>query len=206
MNLNSVPTKGNLIAAKSNLALSKQGFELMDKKRNILVHEITQLQEKAVEIQGEIDSTFREAYAALEQANVELGIKNVESFAFNVPPIDDIKIKSRSVMGTEIPLVKHDSDNHPPVYSFFGTTEALDRAKQCFEKVADLTIELSMIEDSALRLAYNIRKTQKRANALQNVMIPNYEKLVKTIGDALEEKEREDFTRLKVLKGWMEKK
>ena len=200
MNLNSVPTKGNLMAAKSSLALARQGFELMDKKRNILIREIMNLNDKAKSIQSEIDSTFSDAYAALEKANIELGIKNVETVAFNVEPEQSIRIKSRSVMGTEIPLVTYDEDIHNPVYSFHKTTESLDKAKNCFEKVKILTIKLSMIESAAYRLAYNIKKTQKRANALKNITIPNYEELVITINNALEEKEREEFTRLKVIK------
>lgn len=200
MNLNTVPTKGNLIAAKSSLTLARQGYELMDKKRNILIREIMDLNERAKDIQTEIDETFAEAYSALEKANVELGIKNVETFAFNVTPESSIRIKSRSIMGTEIPLVKHKEEQRNPVYSFYGTTESLDKAKARFEKVKDLTIKLSMIENAAYRLAYNIKKTQKRANALKNITIPNYETLIKTISNALEEKEREEFTRLKVIK------
>ena len=192
MDLNAVPTKGNLIAAKNSLALAKQGFELMDKKRNILVREIMDLNAKAKDIQDDIDKTFTEAYTALERANIELGIQNVEIFAFNVPLEPDVKIKS--------PLVTNNESVHNPVYSFYGTTESLDKAKTCFEKVKDLTIRLSMIENSAYRLAYNIKKTQKRANALKNITIPTYEGLVKTISNALEEKEREEFTRLKVIK------
>lgn len=203
MNLNTVPTKGNLIAAKSSLELARQGYELMDKKRNILIREIMDLNERAKDIQTEIDETFTKAYSALEKANVELGIRNVETFAFNVPPESSIRIKSRSIMGTEIPLVNHKEQQRNPVYSFYGTTESLDRAKASFEKVKDLTIKLSMIENAAYRLAYNIKKTQKRANALKNITIPSYESLVKTISNALEEKEREEFTRLKVIKSRM---
>ena len=69
-----------------------------------------------------------------------------------------------------------------------------------FEKVKDLTVKLSMVENSAYLLAANIKKAQKRANALQNITIPRYETLVKDIANALEEKEREEFTRLKVIK------
>lgn len=200
MDLKAVPTKGNLIAAKNSLALSRQGFELMDKKRNILIREIMDLNAKAKNIQSEIDRTFAAAYEALQQANVEMGIDNVETFAFNVPEENSIKIKSRSIMGTEIPLVQHTEDAHTPVYSFFGTKEALDKARANFERVKKLTIRLSMIENAAYRLAYNIKKTQKRANALKNITIPTYETLVTTIDNALQEKEREEFTRLKVIK------
>ena len=200
MDPNTFPTKGNLILAKNSLALSRQGFELMEKKRNILIREMMELIDQAKDIQAQIDETFRTAYAALQKANMELGIAFVQQVSYTVPVEDSVRIKTRSVMGTEIPLVKHKEEVQNPVYSFYGTTESLDEAKSHFEKVKDLTIRLSMIENAAYRLAYNIKKTQKRANALQNITIPNYEVLVKTIENALEEKEREEFTRLKVIK------
>jgi V/A-type H+-transporting ATPase subunit D len=129
-----------------------------------------------------------------------MGIRNVETCAFNVPVENSVEIKTRSIMGTEIPLVKYKPGRSDTAYSFLGTTESLDEAKAEFERVKDLTIQLSMIENSAYRLAYNIKKTQKRANALKNITIPRYEVLTKSIGNALEEKEREEFTRLKVIK------
>ena len=83
-----------------------------------------------------------------------------------------------------------------------STRESLDKAREKFNEVKRLTVKLSMIENSAYRLASNIKKTQKRANALKNITIPTYETLVKTITNALEEKDREEFTRLKVIKSW----
>lgn len=103
-------------------------------------------------------------------------------------------------MGTEIPLVESDESPSMPTYAYYGTSQALDEAKAAFDKVKQLTIQLSMIENSAYRLATNIKKTQKRANALKNITIPTYEVLTKSIQEALEEKEREEFTRLKVIK------
>jgi len=77
---------------------------------------------------------------------------------------------------------------------------SLDETCEKFRRVKELTIRLAQIETSAYRLAYNIKKTQKRANALQNITIPKYEMLTREIENALEEKEREEFTRLKVIK------
>lgn len=200
MNLNTFPTKGNLIAAKNSLALARQGYGLMDKKRNILIRELMQLIDKAKEIQSEIDSTYRLAYKALEQANIELGIDYVSELATAVPIDNGIIIKTRSVMGTEIPLVQYKEEDIKLSYAFYNTRECLDNARMHFKKVKDLTIKLSMIENSAYRLASNISKTQKRANALKNITIPRYETISKSITNALEEKEREEFTRLKVIK------
>lgn len=207
MNLKAFPTKGNLILAKNSLALARQGYELMDKKRNILIRELMNLIEQAKQIQSEIDKTFSAAYKALQKANIEMGINEVNAFADAVQIENTIRIKTRSIMGTEIPLVEYDNSSQgAPVYSFYNTTESLDAAKAGFEKVKELTLKLSMIENAAYRLAYNIKKTQKRANALQNITIPEYEVLVKSISEFLEEKEREEFTRLKVIKRMSENK
>ena len=200
MDPNTFPTKGNLMLAKNSLALSRQGFELMDKKRNILIRELMELIDQAKEIQTQIDSTFTKAYHALQAANMTLGISRVEQLGHTVPLEQSIRIKSRSVMGTEIPLVECDPPTNRPTYSFYSTNSALDEARAAFEEVKSLTVRLSMIENAAYRLAVNIKKTQKRANALKNITIPRYEQLTKDISNALEEKEREEFTRLKVIK------
>jgi V/A-type H+-transporting ATPase subunit D len=200
MNPNTFPTKGNLILAKNSLKLAKQGYELMDKKRNILMRELMELIDKAKEVQSEIDTTFSSAYMALQQANIEMGINTVSELSNTIPEEDSIRIKQRSIMGTEIPLVEYDSSISKPTYAFFQTKLSLDEATKRFLKVKDLTIRLSEIENSAYRLATNINKTQKRANALKNITIPTYSSLVQEISNALEEKEREEFTRLKVIK------
>lgn len=200
MDPNTFPTKGNLILAKNSLALAKQGYELMDKKRNILIRELMELIAEATDIQEEIDTTFTEAYRALQKANIQMGIHEVERIALSVSVEDSIRIKRRSVMGTEIPKVEYDRKEQGPAYSFYHTKMSLDEACQQFEKVKELTIRLAEVENSAYRLAYNIQKTQKRANALSNITIPKYENRAREIQEYLEEKEREEFTRLKVIK------
>lgn len=202
MNINMFPTKGNLIAAKNSLALAKQGYDLMDKKRNILVREMMDLVDQASAIQTEIDTTFRAAYDALQQANIELGIHMVQDIAETVPVENTVRIKTRSIMGTEIPLVEYDKEagRRRPDYAFYSTRVSLDEAQEAFNRVKELTVKLSTIETSAIRLATSIKKTQKRANALKNITIPTYEAVVRSITNALEEKEREEFTRLKVIK------
>ena len=206
MNPNTFPTKGNLILAKNSLALAKLGYGLMDKKRNILIRELMGLIDEAKDIQAEIDTTFTQAYEALQLANIELGINYVQEIGRAVPVENSIDIKARSIMGTEIPLVRYDASSLRPTYAFGDTRQSLDEARVKFEKVKELTIKLSMVENSAYRLASNIKKTQKRANALKNITIPAYETLTKDISNALEEKEREEFTRLKVIKRMKENK
>lgn len=200
MDTNSFPTKGNLIIAQNTLHMSQQGYELLDKKRNILIKELMDLIDKATDIQNQIDITFKEAYAALQEANIELGISNVEMISYAVPEENGVTLKLRSIMGVEIPMVSIEDKEQRPPFGFYSTTTTLDNAYLKFEKVKRLTVSLSEIENSAYRLANSIKKTQKRANALKNITIPRYKNLVSSIQNSLEEKEREEFTRLKVIK------
>ena len=120
------PTKGNLMLAKNSLALARQGYDLMDKKRNILIRELMDLIEEARTIQEEIDSTFTYAYQCLQRANIENGISMVEQLAYTVPIENSITIQTRSIMGTEIPHVKYVPDAGQPNYAFSTTKESID--------------------------------------------------------------------------------
>lgn len=194
------PTKGNLIKAKGTLALSEQGFDLMDKKRNILVREMLSLMEEAKLIQARISETFSKAYMALQNANLTIGITNVQDIAEAIHEEERIEIVSRSLMGAEMPVIKRIDASIEPQYGFARTNVSLDEAYVNFVRVKLLVVELAEIENAIYRLANNIRRTQKRANALQNIMIPKYKNVVGHISNALEEKDREEFTRLKMIK------
>lgn len=200
-----VPTKGNLILAKNTLTLCKTGYGLLDKKRNILIREMMNLIDAAKEIQGKIETTFHEAYSALQQANVDLGIDTVEKIGFAIDIENSVEIKFRSVMGVEIPIVLMDDTVEKPAYGMKNTTSSLDEAVLKFGNVKRLTRQLAQVEISIYRIADSVKKTQKRANALKNIMIPRYEAETKNIQNALEEKDREEFSRLKVIKAQKEK-
>jgi V/A-type H+-transporting ATPase subunit D len=198
------PTKGNLITAKNTLSLSKLGFDLMDKKRNILVREMINLMDEARYLQSHISTTFAEAYFALQNANLTIGITNIKDIADAVEEETDIEIKVRSLMGVEMPMIKKLTDTIQPRYGFVRTNVSLDEAYTKFEEVKKLIVILAEVENAIYRLAHNVKRTQKRANALQNIMIPKYETIVSHITNALEEKEREEFTRLKMIKSFKE--
>lgn len=200
MNKSIAPTKGNLMSAKNTLRLSRQGYEMLDKKRNILIREMMLLIDQAKDIQASIEDTFAKAYRALGTANLVMGIDNVQDIMHMMPIEDRIEVKMRGVMGVEIPVVRCPADDSGLKYSLHFTHSALDEAVLRFGEVKRLTVQLSEIENAVYRLAMNIKKTQKRANALKNITIPLYEKITKDISVALEEKEREEHTRLKIIK------
>ncbi|MBE5039439.1 V-type ATP synthase subunit D [Ructibacterium gallinarum] len=200
-----VPTKGNLIIAKNTLALCRTGYDLLDKKRNILIREMMNLIDEAKKIQSTIETTFSEAYSALQQANIDIGIDTVEKLGYAIDVEDSVSIKFRSVMGVEIPIVIMDEKVEKPSYGMQNTTSSLDEAVVKFGNVKRLTRQLAQIEISVYRIADSVKKTQKRANALKNIMIPRYEAETRNIQNALEEKDREEFSRLKVIKAQKQK-
>jgi len=192
------PTKGNLLAIKKTLHLAKIGYELMDRKRNILIRETMGLLDTAKEIQNSINTTYSDAYAALQLANMTLGI--CDDLANTIPVDNGLTLDFRSVMGVDIPIVHYEEKDITNLYGYSRTNAALDDAFSKFDKVKKLTVKLAEVENCVYRLANAIKKTQKRANALKNIIIPRFEGNVKFITDALEEKEREEFSRLKVIK------
>lgn len=197
------PTKGNLIATKKSNALAKVGYELMDRKRNILIREIMTHLDDVKMLREKITITFSKAYLALQEANTTLGI--ITDLVEAIPIDNGISITYRSVMGVEIPRIIYEKPMYKLTYGMERANTKFDYAYRCFYEVKTLTIKLAEIENSVYRLANAIVKAQKRANALKNVVIPEFEGNIKYISDSLEEKDREEFTRQKVIKTNKEK-
>lgn len=194
------PTKANLIKSKDSLAFSVKGFSLLDKKRTVLIREVMGLVEKANEIQAKVQVNFEEGYKALQIVNLTIGINNVQEIALSIAKDENFEILYRSVMGLEVPMVEYTPSKDQPTYSFYRTNPALDIAVKKFTQIKYLIYELAEIENAVYKIAMEIKKTGKRANALDKILIPRYQEAVKYIQDVLEEKEREDFFRLKKIK------
>ena len=192
------PTKGNLIASKKTLSLSTMGYDLMDKKRNILIREMMGLVDQAKQLRDEVDAIYDQAFAALRNANITLG--DIGEIAESVPLDDGITIGYRRVMRVDIPTIHLEKRPLELSYGLYDSNSQLDYAFLCFQKVKEITVTLAEIENAAAGLSDAIVKTQRRANALKNVVIPNLESTVKYISDSLDEKDREEFSRLKVIK------
>ena len=199
------PTKANLMNTKKSLELAKLGYDLMDRKRNILVREMMRLIDEAKVVQQAIGSVYADAYDALKRASLNLG--DCSRFAGAIPVDDSVSLDYRSVMGVEVPTLEiHPRETDVRDFGFLATNSDFDEACRKFNEVKTLTVRLAQIENSVYRLADAVKKTQKRSNALNNIMIPRLSETVKFITEALDEKEREDFSRLKVTKRTKEKK
>ncbi len=195
----SAPTKGNLIAARHSRELALTGFDLMDKKRNILIRELMAMTSRAKEIRGQIDSIFAAAYDSLTTAEISLTASTEAIVSVQID--DSLSMRYRSVMGVELSsVVSTPKEKEQMPFGLFDSNTSLDGAYLRFSDAKALILELADTENAIFRLAYAIRKTQKRANALKNIIIPSLDADIARISDVLDESQREEFTRLKVVK------
>ncbi|MCS7232906.1 MAG: V-type ATP synthase subunit D [Synergistetes bacterium] len=198
-------TKSGLLQVKELLSLARQGYKLMDQKRSILISEIMKYFENARELQERIVRESQRAYEALTLAATLLGIESIEEIAKGAEEKISVEIFERGVLGVPIPTLAIEGDDlesekFTPFYSAYRTNMALDNAVLSFRKLLKLITFLAEVETTIYRLAKEINITRKRANALEQVIIPDLEKTKKRIESHLEEREREEFFKLKRLK------
>jgi len=198
--INLPPTRSNYLKIKADLAFAREGYNILDQKREVLTNELMHLAHDAGVLQEKVGKIFSESYQALEDARLTMGQERVEWAALAVNQTIEIKIKNRGVMGVAIPVVTAHGELTEMPYSFGDTMATLDAASNAFREVLQWITQLAEIEASVWRLAHELLKTQRRVNALQYIFIPNYQETMDFIQSAIEEREREEIFRLKLLK------
>jgi len=195
-----VPTRGNLFRLAKKLKMAQKGHALLEQKRQILMLELSSTIAKARKVQKEVAEVFQEAYSALQRANISLGVETVEEIAHSIPEERRFVIRLRSVMGVEVPEVDPLEPKANPAYSFLETSSSTDEAYLAFCKVRSILSQLAEVENAVYRLAVQVRRTNRRVNALEKVVIPLTQASISEISSVLEESEREDFVRMKTAK------
>jgi H(+)-transporting ATP synthase, vacuolar type, subunit D len=203
--INVAPTRSNLLRIKQDLQFAKEGYEILNRKREVLSTELIRMAHNAEELQRQVWQLLAEAYAAMEKAQLKMGRERVEWAALAANKTVDVQLKVRGVMGVSVPVIESHGEPPEMLYSLGDTSASLDEASEAFAKVLKLIPELSMVVTTVWRLANELRKTQRRVNALQYIFIPEYEETVLFIVSSLEERDREETFRLKLLKHKSEK-
>ncbi|MBN1874374.1 MAG: V-type ATP synthase subunit D [Anaerolineae bacterium] len=198
--LHIAPTRSNLIRTRQMRNLAREGFEILDKKREVLTTELMHIVHEALTLQAQMWARLDDAYRALEMARLSMGREHLEWTSLSVNASVEVEVTPRSVMGVVIPSVEaHGAPPEMP-YGLGDTTVALDEAVVNFRRVVEEIPQFAETLTTVWRLARELQKTQRRVNALQHVFIPQYEETVTFIENALEEREREEVFRLKRIK------
>lgn len=203
---NLAPTKTNLLNLSQELTFARQGYELLDQKRNILVIELLGLVDQATDYEKQVHRALAEAFDSLEKAVLAGGKLPLLNVAGAVDIEASFELRQRKVMGVRLPVVETDFRENPPYYSPTETSFRVDRTIESFKEALQLMGRLAELKVSIFRLAREVRRTIRKVNALERIAIPELRETVKQIQDRLEENEREMFTLMKLVKTRLEQK
>lgn len=201
------PTRMELLKLKDREKLAVKGHSLLKEKRDALIKEFFDILDRVKGSRGKVEETLKSAFEDLTAAQVIMGDSAVQKSALSVKESVDVDIDSRSIMGVVVPVMDSKMEKRTLInrgYSFADTSVRLDEAAKKFEESLALIIELGEIEKTIYLLAAEIESTKRRVNALEHIMIPKLQNTVKSIEMRLQEMERENFVRLKMIKSTIE--
>ncbi|MBR5646602.1 MAG: V-type ATP synthase subunit D [Treponema sp.] len=198
--LNIAPTKSNLILMKEQLAVSTNGYELLEEKREILVDELMKLVEQVKQLEAEMDKVINEAYPAFKEMLLSEGADQIERISHGIKYDFDINEKVVNVAGIQFQTVEVTVPQKEVFHSFMGTYANTDATIVKFFDLLSILSKMAEIRTIVWRLALEVKKTQRRVNALDKMIIPQTVETAKYIEGVLEERERENIFVLKALK------
>ena len=200
MNINVAPTKSNLLTTKEQLAVSTNGYELLEEKREILVRELMSLVEQVKLLEDEIQQAIDEAYPAFKRMLMIDGADQVERISHAIHYDFEMTERVEVVGGMQFETIDVELPQKELFYSFLGTYANTDEVIVKFFKLLSLLTQMASIRTIVWRLAEEVKRTQRRVNALDKMIIPQATETIKYIESVLEERERENVFVLKALK------
>ena len=198
--LNIAPTKSSLLILRRQLIFAVEGYELLEQKRQILVFELAGCCVSARAAETRAAEAMGRAYAALREAALDIGGRALDLAALGVGLDHQVTLSERHLMGLRLPRAQTRIEPPGAQFGLTGTTAHVDAAMRRFVEVLPLLAEAAALKTAAARLSRELRKTQRRCNALSKILIPNYRQTIAFITAALEERERESFVILKLLR------
>lgn len=198
-----------LLARKAQIALAEQGRELLEQKRTALMKALLQTADRVLEHSDVLQQAAAEARLALARAAATAGSEAVQSAAIASRQELPLQVSTANVMGVRVPHIEEKQVTRPALgrgYSIVGTSLTIDEAASAFEIEVDAILQLAESELRLTRLADEIQGTSRRLNALDHLLIPRLEAERDYIQIALDERERTDHFRLKLVKRILERK
>jgi V/A-type H+/Na+-transporting ATPase subunit D len=201
-----LPTKIELIRLRRSLLTARRVYRVLDDKRAVLLKRLDEMIQKASTAREEIWQPLSDAYFALYDAYLKLGPLRLEGIAANTPPQVDVDVKVRRIVDVDIPALTLTEKDMSMTYGFADSSVAVDKASMSLRKTLASILKAAEFENAIFRLASELERTQRLINALQYLIIPRYESSIRYIQATLEEREREEFVRLKHVKKVLERK
>ncbi len=201
---NVAATKIELLKYKRSSQVATMVQKILDDKRKVLLKNIEEMIEEASKARGGIWEPLQDIYKSVNEAYLTLGTSTVDSVAESTPPVMEVDVNIRRVVDVKIPALAVTEKDKSMPYGFADTNSSIDRAAKQIKEILPKICKAAEYENSIFSLAKALEKTQKLLNALENVIIPQYQERIRFILATLEEREREEFAKLKKVKAAME--
>jgi len=198
--LNIAPTKSNLLSLRRQLVFAEEGYDLLEQKRQILIFELMSRLARAQELERAVAELSRRAFDALREATFDAGSVNLERAALAVRGQYELTLGGQHLMGMRIPKITLQLQGAGAPFGVGATPGSADVAMLRFRELLPRLAELAELQNAMMRLARELRKTQRRCNALSKVFIPVYRQTIAYLAGTLEERERESLTILKLIR------
>lgn len=198
--LNVSPTKSSLLILKRQLAFAEEGYDLLEQKRQILIFELMNRLDRARQVEKRLQDILPKAYAALSEALLDIGSAALDRLALGAEMRHEVSLSFQSLMGMRLARVTTNIEPAGPRFGVMGTSANTDEAMLRFVEVLPVIAELAELQNAVIRLAREYRRTQRRCNALSRKIIPSHKETITYIAESLEERERESFTILKMIR------
>ena len=204
---NVTATKIELFKYKRSSQVASMVQKILDDKRKVLLKNIEEMIAEAQKTRGGIWEPLQDIYQSVNESYLSLGVATVDSVAQSTPGVMEVESDVKRVVDVTIPvLTVTEKDTKSIPYGFADTNASIDRGAKLIKDLLPKICKAAEYENSIFSLAKALEKTQKLLNALENVIIPQYKQRVRFILATLEEREREEFARLKKVKASMEKR
>jgi V/A-type H+-transporting ATPase subunit D len=201
-------TKIELIKIRRSIQVAKMVHKILDDKREVLLKKIDEMIEEANKARGDIWSPLGEIYTAVYDAYMSLGTATLESVSDSTPSVMEVDVNVRRIVDVKIPTlqVRTTQGGQDLSYGFVETNASVDKAARLIKNMLPKVCKAAEYENAIFSLAKELERTQKLINALEFVIIPQYENAIAFIRATLEEREREEFVRLKKVKAVLDKR
>jgi V/A-type H+-transporting ATPase subunit D len=198
--LNVAPTKSNQLAMKRDLAMATEGFNLLEQKREILVMELMRLVDRVRTVQAEVDQHRQQAYETLRKAIARNGYHRMRSIGAGIHYEHKVRSDTRVTAGIRVPTIAIEPGALTSQFGFAGTDSLVDQTMRDFLILLEAVGRLAELESAVWLLARELKKTQRRVNALEQIFIPDFKDTLGHIRDVLEGKDLESFFMMKMVK------
>lgn len=201
-----LPTKIELIRIRRSLTVSRKVHKILDDKREVLLRRLDETIEEAQRARADVWTPLSEAYRALYDAYLRMGANKLEAIAATTPPTVDVGVNVRRIVDVDVPTLEITARKAGLTYGFADTSASLDQAAKLLRAVLPGIVKAAELENAIFRLASELERTQRLINALEYIIIPGYAESIRYISSTLEEREREEFVRLKHVKAVLERR